>query len=506
MQPHIRYFLYARRSSDSEDKQILSIESQLTVLRAIAMVQKIEIAQEFTESASARDPGRPVFGELMKLLKAGKVQGILVWKLDRLARNMVDGGEIIYELTLGRLKEIITPEATYTNAGDSKFMLAMLFGAAEKYSDDLSSAVRRGNKTVLERGKVPGPVPLGYVKTHEHEAIRGTGTVIPDPERFETVKRIWKEVLGGNTNVSDIWRKARYEWGLTTRPTKSGLAHPIAISNLYAILRNPFYAGKVSRGGETYKGEHPPMITFGQFEEIQKQLGHREESPTSHGEQYLYHGLLNCGDCGRMLCGERHEKPGHVWIYYRCSRRRAGYIHCKAQAVREDELSGQLAALFENVIVDPTVRDWAYEAIAWWAGDDEASPEKLARRAKGALARAEQELANLTDMVIRDVFTVEEYKVRRVNQLAKIQHLREALADPVEKLAAWKTVREDMKEHGLRLGRQFRDGDDVAKRKIVTRTCSEIAIVERKPRLGLRAPFVLRSEHLPCRNREDLQP
>jgi hypothetical protein len=63
------------------------------------------------------------------------------------------------------------PEATYTGTGDAKFMLAMLFGAAAKYTDDLSDAVRHGNRSVLEKGKVPGPVPLGYMKTHEHERV-----------------------------------------------------------------------------------------------------------------------------------------------------------------------------------------------------------------------------------------------------------------------------------------------------------------------------------------------
>lgn len=215
------YLIYARRSSDREDHQILSIEQQVETLQRLAAERGVEIAEVMTESASAKDPGRPIFTDLIKKIRNGKVAGLLVWRLDRLARNMVDGGEIIYELSQGRLQEIITPDATYTGTGDAKFMLAMLFGAAAKYTDDLSAAVRRGNQDVLRKGQVPGPVPLGYVKTHEHELAPGSGTVIPDPERFELVKRLWQEVLGGATNMSDLWRKARNDWGLTTRPTKA---------------------------------------------------------------------------------------------------------------------------------------------------------------------------------------------------------------------------------------------------------------------------------------------
>jgi hypothetical protein len=127
-------------------------------------------------------------------------------------------------------------------------MLAMLFGGAAKYTDDLSAAVKRGNETVVARGKVPGPIPLGYMKTHEHELAPGAGTAIPDPERFDAVKRIWTEFLTGSSGVSDIWRKARHEWGLTTRPRRCALARPISLNNVYNTLRNPFYAGQVSRG------------------------------------------------------------------------------------------------------------------------------------------------------------------------------------------------------------------------------------------------------------------
>jgi DNA invertase Pin-like site-specific DNA recombinase len=106
--------IYARRSSDREDHQILSIEQQLDVLLELAADRGIDLAEELVENASAKDPGRPIFNDLIKKIRAGKGQGILVRRLDRLARNMVDAGEIIYEMTQGKLNEIVTPEATYT--------------------------------------------------------------------------------------------------------------------------------------------------------------------------------------------------------------------------------------------------------------------------------------------------------------------------------------------------------------------------------------------------------
>ena len=89
------YFLYARKSTDVEDKQVRSIEDQLAVLRALAKEQGLHIVSEFIEKQSAKRPGRPVFADMLRRIEKGEAQGILCWKLDRLARNMADGGRII---------------------------------------------------------------------------------------------------------------------------------------------------------------------------------------------------------------------------------------------------------------------------------------------------------------------------------------------------------------------------------------------------------------------------
>src|ERR1700722_19749991 len=136
--------LYARKSTDREDKQILSIPAHPAAMREFAASAGLTIVAELTESRSAREPGRPVFNQLLKDVSDGKVERILAWKLDRLARKPIDGGALIHHLGKGRLVELVTPEGTYTGSGDSKFMLSVLFGAATKMTDDLSQGFRRG--------------------------------------------------------------------------------------------------------------------------------------------------------------------------------------------------------------------------------------------------------------------------------------------------------------------------------------------------------------------------
>ncbi|MFA5129812.1 MAG: recombinase family protein [Patescibacteria group bacterium] len=267
--------LYARKSTDCEDKQILSIPAQLSELRQFAERSCLEISSELTESYSAREPGRPVFSQLLTDIAAGKIERILSWKLDRLARNPVDGGTLIHCLGKGLLKEIVTPEGTYTGAGDSKFMLSVLFGAATKMTDDLSQGVRRGNRAICERGRIPGMAPLGYMKIRDLPGFRGAGKVVPDPARFELVRRVWQRVLAGDT-VADVWRQATQKWALTVRGTRNLAIRPPSPAYFYAILSNRFYAGQVVHHGEVYQGEHQPMVTLAEFEEVQR-LMHRVE-------------------------------------------------------------------------------------------------------------------------------------------------------------------------------------------------------------------------------------
>ena len=101
-----KFFLYARKSTDVEDKQVLSIDAQLTELRSFAREQGLDVIEEFIEKQSAKVPGRPIFGQMLRRIERGEANGIVSWHPDRLARNSVDGGQIIYLLDTGKLASI----------------------------------------------------------------------------------------------------------------------------------------------------------------------------------------------------------------------------------------------------------------------------------------------------------------------------------------------------------------------------------------------------------------
>ena len=242
----MNFFIYARKSTESEDRQVLSIDAQIKELKALALNQGLNVVDVYSESKSAKAPGRPVFAKLIERLYKENDVGVICWKLDRLARNPVDGGQIIWSVEQGRIKEIVTPGRSFTNRGDDKFWMQLEFGIAKKYVDDLSDNVKRGNRAKLEKGILPGTAPVGYKNDKE------TKTIVKDPDRFHLVRRIWDAILEGNYQVNELLRTAKEEWGLTTFQRKRIGGSPLTQSGLYRTLSNPFYYGVIQRKGELY--------------------------------------------------------------------------------------------------------------------------------------------------------------------------------------------------------------------------------------------------------------
>ena len=128
-----KFFLYARKSTDEPDRQILSIEAQIAELREFAQREHLEISQEFIENQTAKEPGRPIFNQMLSLIEKGFANGILAWHPDRLARNSIDGGKIIYLCDLGKIKELKFPTFWFDTTPQGKFMLSIAFGQSKYY-------------------------------------------------------------------------------------------------------------------------------------------------------------------------------------------------------------------------------------------------------------------------------------------------------------------------------------------------------------------------------------
>ena len=188
----MNYVLYCRKSTESEDRQILSLDSQESELRKLAERENLNIIKTFKESMSAKSPARPLFGEMLAMIESGKAEGILCWKLDRLARNPVDGGKVIWLLQKSVIKSIQTYERLHLPT-DNMLLMYVELGMANQYVLDLSVNVKRGNRAKLEKGGWPCVAPFGYSNDKlEH-------TTILDPKTAPAVKKIFEWYASADT-------------------------------------------------------------------------------------------------------------------------------------------------------------------------------------------------------------------------------------------------------------------------------------------------------------------
>lgn len=323
----IKYFLYARKSSeDNVERQMQSLESQERELEKVAKTQKLKIVDIIREEKSAHEPGRQKFNEMMKRIEKGEASGILTWHPNRLSRNPIDTGMVIYAIDREVLKIIKTPTKNYGRDSTDQFVLGLEFGIAKKDSDDKSQVVKRGLLTKCEKGSMPGVAPLGYLNTTH--LVGGSRYIVKDPERFELVKKAWGLMASGQHSVSDIQEIMSEKWGFRTREFKSQRNNRISLSNLYRIFNDTFYYGWFRyprNGGQLWKGAHESMISEETFNIVQALFRNETKARPKKKGLFAFTGIMRCGECGAQITAEekwKRPKNGkvHHYIYYGCTK------------------------------------------------------------------------------------------------------------------------------------------------------------------------------------------
>ena len=312
------FVIYARKSTESEDRQVLSIDSQINELQAIAARLGHGEVHVYKESMSAKAPGRPVFNKLMEMVESGKIAGILCWKLDRLARNPMDAAQIIYLLDTGKLKDLKFCSYYFDNSPEGKMMLQITLSQSKYSSDKLSKDVSRGLNKKASAGHRPCLATIGYLNSKIK--LKGEQDISIDPERFNLVKQLWDKMLMGNHSVPDIVEYAN-EIGLTQPATRKLPERPIRAGMLYKMFSNPFYYGFFEwpeGSNNLLTGAHQPMITEEEFDRVQQILG-RKGRQRPKKQRFAFTGLIRC-ICGMVTAEESTQKNGniHHYIHYHC--------------------------------------------------------------------------------------------------------------------------------------------------------------------------------------------
>ncbi len=357
--------LYARKSTESEDKQVQSIDDQIRTMKEVAKEEGLQIIDILSESKSAKAPGaRPVFEQMMRDIEDGKYDVILAWDTSRLSRNPKDGGDLQWLLDSGALSGIRTHEKWYRDNDELLFTIENSMNS--RFIKELKAKVKRGMDSKADKGDFPGSPPVGYINDRLEKKI------VKDPIMFDRVAELWNKALTGIYTVSELTRIANKELMIRTHQAKKRGGAPLCHNTVRKLLSNPFYTGKFKWGDKIYSGNHPSMVSDSQFKTMQKILDPTRHCtrPKDEPYQFLLRGMVRCAECGYAIVTEKKYKKlkdGTVkeYHYCHCSGRKRG-VKCKNHEIyiREEDLIKQIKDELCRYTIDEDFYRIAIEALA----------------------------------------------------------------------------------------------------------------------------------------------
>jgi len=345
----LKYCLYARKSTEAEDKQVLSIESQVKEMLVLAEKDSLKVVDIKRESHSSKEVGqRDIFNQMLTEIKEGKYNAILTWAPDRLSRNAGDLGSMVDLMDRKLLLEIRTYGQKFTDNPNEKFMLMILGSQAKLENDNKAVNVKRGLRARCEMGFRPGVAPTGYL--NEKHVDKKCQCRI-DPKRAPVIKQMFERMANEQWSGRKVFRWL-IEIGFKTKTGK-----PLVLANIYLILRNPFYYGEFEYpvgSNNWYAGKHTPIIGKELFDRVQTNLN-ENFIPKTESKEFAFTKLIKCGYCGSGISADekfKKLKNGGVnrHVYYFCTKARN--IDCKNPAINETNLINELVELMDKIDLD----------------------------------------------------------------------------------------------------------------------------------------------------------
>ena len=517
-----KYFIYLRRSQDAEDRQVASLEDQETEVKAIAQRLGLNVVDVIRESQSAKKPGRPKFAEMITRIHSGEANGILCWKLNRLSRNPIDGGQISWLLQTGVIQHIRTYERDYYPS-DNVIIMAVELGMANQFSNDLSVDVKRGMRQKAERGWYPQrSLPVGY----KHNKGYNTPEKAGEPEilsntDLQIVKKLFGAFLEGSYSIPDIQRLS-VTFGLLNKKGKT-----YTYNTILNMLRSHMYYGHFEWPDEHgnkkwHKGKHEAIITEDQFNQVQLLLGKRGRPTRINKHDFAFRGPLTCGECGCSVTAERQlqcvctgckhkfscktakactkcdlaiekmKKPKILDLtYYRCTKRKRDTKSSQG-CVEEKQLHKDIEAILHDVEIDKDFYQWAKMALRDVHANEVDEQREIVKRTAKRRDELLHRLNNLVLMRADGEISSDQLKTMKVTaerELAEVEKEHKALDQRalhwVEIADGYLTFNEtafDIFNH--------KETSLQTKREILQTLGSNLEIFDKKPRFTMSKPLI----------------
>lgn len=469
----LKYVGYARKSSeDNKERQAASLPDQLYIIEGLKTKLGLKVKEVFQESKSAHVPEqRDAFKQMVEAIKQGEANAIITWHANRLARNPVDGGYIIFLMDDGKLLEIITPSRTYHNTSEDKFILGLEFSLSKKDSDDKSIVVKRGLDKKARDGWRPGWTPIGYLNDKGTES--GLRHIFVDPQRFPFIKRIFELFLAG-TPATEIQRISNEEWHLTSPQKKRIGGKPLSLSEIYRILKNSFYCGRFEYpvGSGNWFDNNTALeraVSEELFEQVQVKLGNGSQYFTKHN--YTYTRLMKCDNCDsavvvdgkwqlictrcrtkfqltiknqdhcpkcKILISEMANPKITHYIYHRCGRKKDR--NCRELSINEKELERQIDQRLSEIELNPLFLNWAVEQIHQMHDGEKVFREDTIEATRKAHDDCRRRLDNLVALKISpdnsdgNMLGNDEFKTRKLELEKELKQIDSQLLNADERM------------------------------------------------------------------------
>ena len=424
----MKYIGYCRKSTDDKEKQVLSIDQQIYELKEYALREKLEIVDFLIEKQSAKTTGRKIFGSLIERIEKGEIQGIVAWNPDRLARNSIDGGKIIYLIDEGKLLDLKFPTHWFDNTPQGKFMLSISFGQSKYYVDNLSQNVVRGLHYKLRQGTWPSLAPFGYRND------RNTRGIILEPKISKIIKISFNKFVSGEiTSIKEVQNL------LTTNKIIGKFGRPITLTKVKKMLSNPFYFGLMNYGKDSVMGTHPCLVSRRNFDLVQEKLAKRDDK-RPHTNIFPFTGFIKCAECGCGITAGKHFKNylktrGKVeYTYYRCTKKNGV---CSQPYLNSTSIETQLRDLVGSLSLKEI---WANKLLEMLKKDEE-KEIKFAKRELDnlsfSLTETEKKLDKLLEGYLEELVDSTNYQQKKKELLGAKALIQEKIALVRKKGTYW---------------------------------------------------------------------
>jgi DNA invertase Pin-like site-specific DNA recombinase len=406
----------AQQADKDFDAEGFSIPAQREACEREADNLGAEVAEIYIDRGeSARSADRPALQAMLKHLKVGGIDFVIVHKIDRLARNRVDDVEIVMAIRKAGAQLVsVTENIDETPSG--LLMHGIMSSIAEFFSRNLAAEVKKGSTQKAKKGGTPFQAPIGYLNVREMVDGREVRTVVLDPKRAPLMRDAFQLYSTGQYSLSEL-AAILEQRGLRSRSTRTTVGKPLNASRLNGLLRNPYYVGIVKYAGKLYPGRHEPLVDESTFQQVQALLAAKRVSgERSWRHQHHLRGSLFCAECGRRLMFTHARGNGGLYAYFVCAGRQ--HAACTQPTHRAEAVEAAVERHYATVQLSPATREQLREAVKTQASGQAKLAEHEVAAAERELTQLDQQerkllAAHYTDRISEHLFTEEQARISR---------------------------------------------------------------------------------------------